>query len=167
MKYCQVNAEGALNFNELFADYNSNVDFEAAVSDPVAITAGNVLQTETMLGENCCKVLEENNESVSVVGLITCTALIAKCGQSNYFVMHVGSGYITDDTKEKLRQLANAYPNGRRQAVYVIPNQEYLNTYKDNIEEISRLEYETCFITRQTGVIGTVQIKGNGDMCIF
>lgn len=169
MKYCQVNQQGGLNFQTLFHGYNANANFAAAQGGPAGICAGNYLGQGTNLFTNQSTMLSLNGGVASVTGLITCTALIAKCGaHSNYFVAHLNGGYVDAATVNKLQQLKDTDPQASAQAVYVVPNEAQLSSYMDDINAISSLGYEVCFITRHNAdqKISSVSINSQGDMFI-
>lgn len=158
------------NWDHFFQSYNGNQNFDEAVANPgtafrgTKLTSGNMLTTSQDLMLN-----RQETSSAIVVGMLTCTALAARCGaNSEIYVCHVGSGFISDSIIQKLQQLKEKYPNEIPQAVYVVPKIEWLETYKDDVNKLVAQGYQTCLIGPKMGRdIGsvTVDVGGNFFIC--
>lgn len=171
MNYFQLNpATGTVapSFASLFAVYNGANNFAAALAAPTAtLTRGAPLGNGTTLTTNQRTQLALNAGSVAcVTGMITCTAVIAKCGASPYFVLHAGSGVLDTAAQDTLTQLMNAFGPGG-QAVYVIPEHAHVLTYRNDVDALNALGYDTCFITCPGGSIGSVRVNGVGDLYLL
>lgn len=134
------------DWDHLFSNYNVNWSFDSAVSNPQLMFRGNRKPLHRCLGTRESTMIGLQDDcNVAVVGMITCTALIARCGvQSEIYVCHVNAGYIDSQISDTLRQLKN--PNHMPQAIYVLPSSEYLDTYREDVNQLIQLGYQTCIV---------------------
>lgn len=163
-----ANGTTAPNFANLFAAYNAANNFATALAAPTAtLTRGAPLGNGTTLTTNQRTQLALGAPNIAcVTGMITCTAVIAKCGASPYFVLHAGSGVLDTAAQDTLTQLMNAFGPGG-QAVYVIPEHAHVLTYMNDVNALNALGYDTCFITFPGGSIGSVQVNGAGALYLL
>lgn len=168
MNYFQLdpaNGATAPNFANLFAAYNAVNNFAAALAAPSGtLNRGAPMGNGTNLLTNQRTQLALGAPNIAcVAGMMTCTAVIAKCGGSPYFVLHAGSGMLDADARNTLNQLMATFgPAG--QAVYVIPRHIYVAGYQRDIDELNALGYDICFITNPGESISSVQVNGAGDL---
>lgn len=172
MNFVQINgANQPLNFNQFFANYNQNANFGLAQQNPIVLNSGISLNRGTLLGTGQATTLNTPGSSATVIGMITCTAVIAKINNNNnIYVAHAPSGVLTANMNRSLANLVTTFggnnPNNL-EVVYVIPKAQDLNTYGSDINALAQLGYRVCFVVNPAYAISALEVDSQGNMCIL
>jgi hypothetical protein len=160
-------AAARLNIAALFNGVAQQRDFDAATANPVQLNPGAALSAETpYLGEKKHTLLTQANESTCVGVLLTCAALIiTEVSGDEVYAYHASGGYVEDNSH--LPQIANAVYT---HVVYVIPQEQKLNTYSEQVTSLVNMGFNAahiCVVARPNRDISFVVVNGNGDICFL
>jgi hypothetical protein len=173
MVYFQIADGGVIpNWENLFSDYdNKSLAFGAAIEkEPQKVSRGNFQNgNEVKIGPDEWTAFDQQPGcGATVAPLNTCTALIARCGESSEILAyHLKGGDVSGNAVNELNRLRSSWSSeqAQAQAIYVIPHYEDIESYKEDVEKLQKVGYQVCFIVPSEGKpITMVRVDGDGTI---
>ena len=162
-----ANGTTAPNFANLFAAYNAANNLPRRWPRPQRPLREGRPGNGTTLTTNQRTQLALGAPNIAcVTGMITCTAVIAKCGASPYFVLHAGSGVLdtaaqdTPDTADE--RIRPGRPGGIRD-----PRTRSCADLYERCERTQRAGLRHLLYHLPGGSIGSVQVNGAGALYLL